>query len=579
MELAASIKDNTCQKTATVQKNNENTTFFKPFVQPKLTINQPGDIYEQEADTVAERVMRTPEPHSTFFQPIPLTSVQRKCAACEQEEKVHRKEDEEQEDSSIQLKPAEDFVIQRKCAHCEEEEKLQMKGESGASSQLTATAAVHDVINSGGQALDAGTKGFMESRFGYDFGKVRIHNDSLAHQSSEEINALAYTHGNHVVFGSGKYQPDTNSGKQLLAHELTHVIQQQNARIIQRNKKPVKVTTDPMSEIEKQLSRRFVDPDDPQLAVRRKILNDLFLSLDPAIGEKLLKRLKKPVKGDTLSQNFQHLATPTRHELILILRENVELKALDSAMGPKNYCKPFTKEEIENGVDFNITNRIDHLINEEFRDHYGNEVAEILNAYQERRKGDSLTHRLYNKPGSEIVNGFIYDPVTFNRQEEIIDAIEKYLYINCPALPENKWTSFDLQNMLAENELNKIFSFTDSDAIIPIPTIPGLLAGGVGSSDAGPDSRSVSGKFELLRSVSKGKINIRIRTMFHFQVIDAFNFCPGNMGGPIAQIITVPLSRMEASNLAYDVPIKIEYDGPKIEKELDFFIGSKCFTK
>src|SRR5665213_3706318 len=66
----------------------------------------------------------------------------------------------------------------------------------------------------------------MESGFGYDFSNVQVHNDSLAHLSSAEINALAYTHGNHIIFGKGQYQPQTSPGKKLMAHELVHVMQQ-----------------------------------------------------------------------------------------------------------------------------------------------------------------------------------------------------------------------------------------------------------------------------------------------------------------------------------------------------------------
>jgi outer membrane protein OmpA-like peptidoglycan-associated protein len=228
--------------TKTHSKTNENGStarknFFpgqKNFIQPKLTINQPNDIYEQEADAVAERVMRMPDKSSDslFFQPGPLSisQIQRKCASCEQEE-LQRKEDEEEE--PVQLKPIKGFDVQRKCSHCEEEEKVQMKGEAGTGGGMSAPSIVHNAINSGGQSLDRSTKNFMESRFGYDFGTVQIHNDSLAHQSSKEINALAYTHGYHVVFGSGQYQPNTDSGRQLLAHELAHVVQQGNG--LQRN--------------------------------------------------------------------------------------------------------------------------------------------------------------------------------------------------------------------------------------------------------------------------------------------------------------------------------------------------------
>lgn len=175
------------------------------FFQPKLTINEPNDIYEQEADAVADKVMRMPAAgtNQAFFRqkPAPVSAIQ-KCA-CEEEEKLQRKEEGQAEE--VHLKTGDDN-----------------------SAGMTATPAVHDAINSSGQTLDGGTKNFMESRFGYDFSDVQIHNDSLAHRSSTDINALAYTHGNHIVFGEGQYRPDSDSGKQLLAHELTHVVQQKN---------------------------------------------------------------------------------------------------------------------------------------------------------------------------------------------------------------------------------------------------------------------------------------------------------------------------------------------------------------
>jgi predicted SprT family Zn-dependent metalloprotease len=180
--------------------NKRNGTFFNGLIQPKLTINQPNGQYEREAEAVAEQVTRMPANENGFFRAAPN-------------------------------------LVLRKCAHCEEEEKnVHMKSGSNVSNGATVSPTVHDVINSPGQSLDAGTKNFMESRFSYDFGKVQIHNDSLAQQSSKEINALAYTHGNHVVLGSGQYQPNTDAGKQLLAHELTHVIQQKHEKGIQRKK-------------------------------------------------------------------------------------------------------------------------------------------------------------------------------------------------------------------------------------------------------------------------------------------------------------------------------------------------------
>ncbi|MGI8587618.1 MAG: eCIS core domain-containing protein [Chloroflexia bacterium] len=85
---------------------------------------------------------------------------------------------------------------------------------------------VHDVLRSPGQPLDAGTRAFMEPRFGHDFSGVRVHTDGRATQSAGAVNALAYTVGRDVVFGAGQYAPGTRAGRQLLAHELTHVVQQ-----------------------------------------------------------------------------------------------------------------------------------------------------------------------------------------------------------------------------------------------------------------------------------------------------------------------------------------------------------------
>ncbi len=88
------------------------------------------------------------------------------------------------------------------------------------------TDTLNYAITGGGKPLERDTKNFMQSRFGYDFGNVKIHNDGAAHQSAESINALAYTHGSDIVFGREQYQPGTNQGRQLIAHELTHVVQQ-----------------------------------------------------------------------------------------------------------------------------------------------------------------------------------------------------------------------------------------------------------------------------------------------------------------------------------------------------------------
>jgi hypothetical protein len=153
-------------------------------VQTKLTVGAPGDRFEQEADRVAERVMSMPE-----------SRVQRACA-CESGEKD----------------PKQDL--------------LQAKGEGASPGTGVAPQAVHDVLGSAGQALDSGTKSFFEPRFGHDFSQVRLHTGQDAARAARSVSALAFTVGRDIVFGAGRYQPQTQAGRSLLAHELTHVMQQ-----------------------------------------------------------------------------------------------------------------------------------------------------------------------------------------------------------------------------------------------------------------------------------------------------------------------------------------------------------------
>lgn len=109
------------------------------------------------------------------------------------------------------------------CAGCQE--KHQRELQRTAASEV-APPIVQDVLRSPGAPLDRGVRNFMEPRFGFDFSGVRVHADSRAAESAKAVNALAYAAGNSIVFAAGQYQPLTHAGKGLLAHELTHLIQQ-----------------------------------------------------------------------------------------------------------------------------------------------------------------------------------------------------------------------------------------------------------------------------------------------------------------------------------------------------------------
>jgi len=187
------------------------------WLQPKLVVGQPGDKYEQEADLMAQRVM-------SMTQPANPQTIQR---SSEGEDEVQRSPLAESITPLIQRSVTEEQDIQTQL--------WLQKADLG--SKFQATAGLESRLageRGGGSPLDEEVKGFMEPRFGNDFSSVRIHTGSNAVQMNQELQAQAFTHGSDVYFNEGKYNPGSNEGKQLLAHELTHVVQQTGAKKLQR---------------------------------------------------------------------------------------------------------------------------------------------------------------------------------------------------------------------------------------------------------------------------------------------------------------------------------------------------------
>jgi Domain of unknown function (DUF4157) len=169
--------------------------------QAKLAINKPGDEYEQEADRISERVMRMPDPQL------------HRASAC---------------DGTCGKGQSQQPVQERG--------RLQKTGvESDHVGEAAAAPIVQDVLRSPGQPLDAATRAYFEPRFGHDFSRVRVHTNSEAADSVRSVGALAYTVGPDMVFGAGRYQPRSFAGRQLVAHELVHVMQQSGgAHVLRR---------------------------------------------------------------------------------------------------------------------------------------------------------------------------------------------------------------------------------------------------------------------------------------------------------------------------------------------------------
>ncbi len=191
------------------------TSNFKPQtsnhnlpIQAKLTVGQPNDKYEQEADAMADKVIqRWAMPDVTrpsgresqqtpTITPFNINAAQRACAACEKEDKDH---------------------LQRK-------ESGEMTASPSVESRLSATKG-------GGSPLSESTRSEMGAAIGADFSNVRIHTGGEAVQLSQDLSAHAFTHGSDVYFNSGKFSPHTEGGRHLLAHELVHTVQQGRASI------------------------------------------------------------------------------------------------------------------------------------------------------------------------------------------------------------------------------------------------------------------------------------------------------------------------------------------------------------
>ena len=160
-------------------------------LQRKLAVGSVDDPLEHEADRVADQVMRMPDWGVATASAPPQVS--------------------------------------RRCDACEEEEKLQKKEAGPQAAAGEAPASVHAVLRAPGQPLDAATRVYFEPRFGRDFSGVRLHTGAAAAQSARDVNAHAYTVGHNIVFGAGGFAPGTQQAQRLLAHELTHVAQQEAA--------------------------------------------------------------------------------------------------------------------------------------------------------------------------------------------------------------------------------------------------------------------------------------------------------------------------------------------------------------
>ncbi|MFQ5524996.1 MAG: DUF4157 domain-containing protein [Thermoanaerobaculia bacterium] len=206
------------------------------LVQPELRIGPINDRYEREADRMADRVMAD-EPKAQLGATPPAAagaaSLQRVCSHCQ---------DELQREPLPAASPISELRIQRACPECEkelEEEDDLQRAASGSGSRsdsgtrgvigARATPALESRVASlegRGSRLSPAQRGFFEPSLGQDLGGVRLHTGTAASEAARLARARAFTVGRDIVFGAGQHRPETRSGQKLIAHELTHVVQQ-----------------------------------------------------------------------------------------------------------------------------------------------------------------------------------------------------------------------------------------------------------------------------------------------------------------------------------------------------------------
>jgi len=229
--------------------------FIKPKVQTKLAMGKSDDKYEVEADNIADQVVNNTKNGDAVQKMEGEEDLQQKPIAAdvtpmvqkmkssedeapvqtkEEEEPIQAKEEEEpvqkmEEEEPVQAMEEEEEPVQKveeeeAVQAMEEEEPVQAKSDGKNSKQPSIENRLKH--SSGGTKMDAKIRIEMEKKFGTGFSHIKIHNDAAAAQMCQELGAQAFTHGNDIYFNQGKYNPNSVEGKRLLAHELTHTIQQ-----------------------------------------------------------------------------------------------------------------------------------------------------------------------------------------------------------------------------------------------------------------------------------------------------------------------------------------------------------------
>lgn len=570
------------------------------------------------------------------------------------------------------------------CEECKKRERTLQRAAVNNSPTHEVPPIVYEVLRSPGQPLDAATRVFMEPRFehdfsgvkisnatqcpstrlklgaphdhyeeeaasvaeqvmnrsllrnpanSYDFSEVRVHTDAKAAESARAVNALAYTVGRDMVFGAGQYQPGTSGGNRLLAHELTHVVQQSGygsalqrfvtcedtAHCPRRDPGELERSRSTPHAVEIYQPTTFgilisnfgindhrIKPDlisnaawiifaarigstasgewevlgftDCQgMEGRNRSLRDeraasVASILSPTAAGQVRRVSGAPIT-DCIASNLSE-ADRSQNRAVLVRRlpgsRGSTVAPPPRPIGPVRppaslggFCVPYT----------GITGRIEAAAARTWLEtawltyadmKFGTDVRNLWRDYLNRPKGASLAPRVFRGRGHPIVDAFATDPETVRHRGLLYAEIQRAAAQTPEANVPFTGTSYTLPpiglgTLLPTASLTRIINYGD-----PANLIPGNIAGGTGSSDAGPDLRLFTGSVRITRRRSSpGSPEVKTAHIdLQLQVIDAADFCPGAAGGFFAQQFTIPMSRLEATPTepTYDLPFHVFVD-------------------
>lgn len=195
---------------------------------------------------------------------------------------------------------------------------------------------------------------------------------------------------------------------------------------------------------------------------------------------------------------------------------------------------------------------------------FGAEVMNLWWSFLDREPGDDMTPRMFHEGVSTIAYAFKRCPEIASQQNRLLDRIERNMAA-VPAIEPNRWVGVNIDTFLGANPLD----LGDVNFSNPF-NIPGHVAGGTGGWDSGSDSRWVSGQVKIFRMTDANGQTTKLFLMpdFQFRVVDAIDFIPGQPGSGLEQTLTIPLSRLEASGWAHDVPFEVHFSGPAQVREV-----------